>query len=56
MIYRREDGAWVQEISSYRKIIISSEAISAMMKESGFQIEICDKSRGIITAIGRKNQ
>ncbi len=55
IVNRRENGAWLQEISSYRKIIISSGEISAMLEESGFQVELCDKSRGIITVIGRKN-
>ncbi len=55
IVYEKENGRWIQKISSYKKLIISQEVIKEYFEETGFKIEFMDVKNGLITIIGIKH-
>ena len=54
MIYTKNQGLWKLDVSSYRKLRIPLEWVRRELLESGFEIELCENNKGMITIIAGK--
>ncbi len=54
IVYEKENGRWIQKISSYEKIKIPQETIKQYIKEAGFGIEFFEVRNGLVTLIAKK--
>ena len=54
IVYEKENGRWIQKISSYEKIKIPQETIKQYIKEAGFDIEFFEVRNGLVTLIAIK--
>lgn len=54
IIYEKENGRWIQKISSYKKLIISRDVVKDYFKDAGFKIEFNDIENGLVTIAGIK--
>ncbi len=54
IIYEKENGRWIQKISSYKKLVISQDVVENYFEEAGFKIEFMGLENGLVTIIGAK--
>ncbi len=54
IIYEKENGRWIQKISSYKKLIISQDVVEDYFEDAGFKIEFMGIESGLVTIIGAK--
>ena len=54
MIYTKKQGVWKLDVSIYRKLRIPLEWVRRELLESGFEIELCENNKGMITIIAGK--
>ncbi len=54
IIYEKENGRWIQKISSYKKLIIPRNVVEDYFEDAGFKIEFMGIEKGLVTIIGTK--
>ncbi len=54
IVYEKKKGKWIQQVSSYKKLIISQTVIKEYFEVAGFKIEFMGIENGLVTAIGIK--
>jgi 2-polyprenyl-3-methyl-5-hydroxy-6-metoxy-1,4-benzoquinol methylase len=54
IIYEKENGRWIQKISSYKKLVISRDVAEDFFEDAGFEIEFMGIENGLVTIIGTK--
>ncbi|VVB85701.1 Ubiquinone biosynthesis O-methyltransferase [uncultured archaeon] len=54
IIYEKENGRWIQKISSYKKLVIPRNVIEDYFEDAGFKIEFMGVENGLVTIIGTK--
>ncbi len=54
VVYEKKKGKWIQQISSYNKLIIPQIVIKEYFEDAGFKIEFMGIENGLLTVIGIK--
>jgi ubiquinone/menaquinone biosynthesis C-methylase UbiE len=54
IVYERENGRWIQKISSYKKLKISQAVMKEFFEDAGFKIDFKGIENGLVTIIGAK--
>lgn len=54
LLYAKENGKWIQKISSYQKVRISENKIKEILSAQGFKIEICEIINRLVYIIASK--
>ena len=56
LLYEKTENTWIQKISSYKKVRVTTEIIVAMIEQAGMEIQLNRTINGMRTIIARNNK
>lgn len=55
LLHEKENGKWVQKVSSYQKVRISEEQVKQILSSQGFSIDSCETINRLVYIVATKN-
>lgn len=56
LLHVKEDGKWVQKVSSYQKLRISEEKIKRILSAQGFSVDSCESINRLVYIVATKKE
>jgi 2-polyprenyl-3-methyl-5-hydroxy-6-metoxy-1,4-benzoquinol methylase len=54
LLHARINGEWIQKVSSYEKVRIGCDTVTAYLQEAGFKILLNSTQRGMVSLVSQK--